>query len=530
MQNGQQRREREPGRARKVIFENDGGDGQRCAEETEEALLKMRMERLVGTGVDTAFITTRSSGFGQFIHRTRIGTVFTSREGGYKHNMTETLIARETDYLQIMSAFCRANGIDVFWSMRMNDTHDGSTRWYGEATFKTNRLKREHPEWLLGSRENKPRHGAWTAVNYAVPDIRELAVAFVEEVLDNYDVDGVHLDFYRHPVFFPSTAAGLPATPEETAMMTGVVREVRRLADRKAEQLHRPLQVSVRVPDSLEYGLAIGLDIEGWLREGLLDLLIMTSYLKLNPWEYSAQLGRKYGVKVYASLDETRVTDPFAEELRQSGRCYLARAMNALRAGVDGIYLFNFTPRELKNFNAENASVFQVVDDMERLNTYDKTYVASVRGIGAIAGGGYPHEAFIRVPVLNPGAPAYLEVGGTYAIDMPIGDDVHWGRGQGVVPAVTLGIRIEGLASPDEARVEFGGRVLTGGVRQGIWTAYALDPDTVAAGNNRFAVTLEQDTGRAVKLLDVKVDIDYRRAEPAGAGTMDAEKEEGGRL
>lgn len=502
-------------RSRKVIFENDGNDVLRCPEETKLAMLEKRMASLEGTRVDTAFVTTTFSGFGQFVHQTRLGSVFTSREGEYRHNITDTLIGQGADYLTVMSEFCRGNEIDIFWTLRMNDTHDGSTRWYGEATFRTNRLKQEHPEWLLGSRENKPRHGAWTAVNYAVPEVRELAVAFVREVLDNYDVDGVNLDFYRHPVFFPSTAAGLPATPEETAMMTGLVREVRQLLNRKAE---RPLQLSVRVPDSLEYGLAIGLDIEAWLREDLLDLMIMTSYLKFNPWEYSVRLGHSYGVKVYASLDETRVTDPYAEELRQSGRCYLGRAMNALRAGVDGIYLFNYTPRELQHFNDENVAVFQLVDDMERLNTYDKTYVASVRGIGAIAGGGYPHETFINVPVLNPGAPAYLACGDTYAIDLPIGDDVNWGRSRGVRPRVTLGIRLEGVASPGEARVVFNGRVATDGERQGIWTMYALDPDTVVTGNNRFAITLEQDTGRAVKLLDVRVDIDYRSEMAADAG------------
>lgn len=40
--------------------------------------------------------------------------------------------------------------------------------------------------------------------------------------------------------------------------------------------------VAVRVPDSVEYCRARGFDIERWLFEGLVDLLIATCYFQLN--------------------------------------------------------------------------------------------------------------------------------------------------------------------------------------------------------------------------------------------------------
>lgn len=496
-------------RGRKVIFENDGADVLYYQVTGKEELLAKRMSSLLNTQVDTVFVSTTNSGFGQFTHNTRIGTVFTNRESQFQNNMTGTFIDQGTDYLHIVSDFCKENGLDLYWTMRMNDTHDGSTNWYGELTFATNKIKNRHPEWLLGSRENKPRYGAWSAVNYAVSEIRELAVAFIEEVLDNYDVNGIHLDFFRHPVFFPSTAAGFPATMEEIEMMTGLIQEIKQRADRKGSGCGRPILISVRVPDSVEYSLAVGLDIETWMKEGMIDFLIATSYLKFNFWEYSVQLARKYGVKVYASLDETRVKDPIARQLRESGRCYLARAMNALRAGADGIYLFNYTPRELEKFDEAHSNVMNMVGDMEQLNACDKTYVASVRGVGAIAGGGYPHEGFIRVPVLNPDAAILLECGRESAVDLPIGDDVNWGKNEGIIPEITLGIRFENAPSPGDVQIRFNGDVLAGGRSEGIWTVYELAPETVKIGVNRCSVLLEKDRGVEAKLLDLKVDIHY---------------------
>lgn len=95
-------------------------------------------------------------------------------------------------------------------TVRMNDTHDGSKAEYGPILFRDNKLKNEHPEYLLGTIQKPLRHGAWSAVNFALPDVRDLAFRDIEEVCRNYDIDGIELDFFRHPVFFKSTSRGDP--------------------------------------------------------------------------------------------------------------------------------------------------------------------------------------------------------------------------------------------------------------------------------------------------------------------------------
>ncbi len=78
----------------------------------------------------------------------------------------------------------------------MNDNHDGSKAEYGPIIFKASKLKNEHPEYLLRTKKKPPKYGSWTAVNYALPEVRELAFRYYEEVCLNYDIDGIELDSF----------------------------------------------------------------------------------------------------------------------------------------------------------------------------------------------------------------------------------------------------------------------------------------------------------------------------------------------
>ena len=51
----------------------------------------------------------------------------------------------------------REAGMEVFASIRMNDTHDAWGGWYGEHLFP--QLKKDHPEWLVASKTKRAKHG-----------------------------------------------------------------------------------------------------------------------------------------------------------------------------------------------------------------------------------------------------------------------------------------------------------------------------------------------------------------------------------
>jgi len=371
-------------RTRRVIFNNDGNEPVYYLDEaTEEAFLACRTAPLEGSQVDSIFYCTWSSGFSFFTHDTKVGQVFdttvnpkhpANKIGGFSRNKTRAFINQGTDPLKMMVAWCKARGVEIFWSFRMNDTHDGQGAWYSDPLFP--QLKRDRPEWLVGSKAKRPPHGAWSAVDFGRQEIRDLAVAFIEEVCQSYDVDGIEMDFFRHPLLFKTPASGKDATEDELAKLTAMVRRVRQVTEREGLKRGRPILVGVRVPDSAAYCKAMGIDIEQWLAEGLIDLMAVSGYFRLNPWEVSVALGHKHGVPVYPCLSETRQRDSQARKLRASLACYRARAMNVWASGADGVYLFNF-------FNPRSP-LWRELGDPKTLAAMDKVYTTGARDPAAI--------------------------------------------------------------------------------------------------------------------------------------------------
>ena len=498
-----QRRKEAAHRKRRIIFNNDGDDiVYQCKAVTVEELLNARTTALAGSQVDSIFYCTWSSGFGVFTHNTKVGQVFETREAPFTNNPTRAFLDAGIDPLRVMTDFGRKHGIEVFWSLRMNDTHDGSLTEYGPVMFNMNKLKVAHPEYLFSTPQQKPKYGAWSAVDFGRAEVRDLAFRFVEEVCRNYDVDGIELDFFRHPIFFKHNSQGLPCDDEDRAQMTGLLQRIRALCDDLGRRRGRPLLMAVRVPDSVEYSRAIGIDLERWLADDLADLLVVTSYIQLNPWEYSVALGHKYGVPVYPSLDESRVRDEAARGLRSSVEAYRARAMNVWAAGADGVYMFNF-------FNPRSP-LWRELGDPAALQRMNKDYFASVRGVGVAAGNSLPHQSFIRLATLNPGASLPLAPDKPATVKFSVGDDVRWGESKGVGTAVTLRLQFKALKQPANAVVALNDVPLAGGAVAKDWLEFKLDAKLLKQGANVVTVTpAPQDRG---SLTDLHLTVRYKGA------------------
>jgi hypothetical protein len=242
------------------------------------------------------------------------------------------------------------------------------------------------------------------------------------------------------------------ASEDERDMMTDLVRRVREMTEQVGCRRGKPILIMIRVPDSIEYSRDMGLDVERWLREGLVDLLVTTCYFQLNPWEYSVALGHKYGVPVYAGLSEARVKGE-GRFRRGQIECYRGRAANAWAAGVDGIYVFNY-------FNPRGA-VFRELGDPRSLGTMDKLYFVTVRDGGPdrfLAKG----SQYQSIPLLTPDHPTSLGPSRPLSVPLSVAEDLSQTRA-GPPPEVTLHLEIPGLASAEQVSVQLGGQTLPGG-------------------------------------------------------------------
>lgn len=264
------------------------------------------------------------------------------------------LAAEGTDTLQVVAAACHEAGMACYASLRMNGDYAAKPTDDSLSRQLNSDFWRAHPEF----RVRGPKGEDKTKLSYAFPEVRAFKLGILREVVAR-DIDGINLDFLRHPPFFGSEmAAGSQA---ET--MTGFLRDVRRLLDDEGQRKHRHLGLSARV-DWKEYQ-TLGCDIETWLREGLLDYLVIAEHalggyeIDLAPFVRMAKgtgCAVLFGEEaILSGHDRTAAEDKLVAEGKLAPpkrdhltlEQYQTRAARWYSAGADGVHLFNEGDRKV---------------------------------------------------------------------------------------------------------------------------------------------------------------------------------------
>ena len=275
------------------------------------------------------------------VHQFNVARLYRSKVADeWRPGHVQKLYGDGPDGLQVYIDLCRQNGYEAWFAMRANDTHNHADTEHGRMQWESCRFKQQHPEMMVGSRSAPPPYGRWSSLDYAQPVVREQVFRILQEVCQNYDVDGIQLDFFRHPTIFKSAAWGGQVSAEEVQMMTDLMRRLRAMMDQEGVRRGRPILFCVRAPDSAEYAKAIGLDIRTWMQEDLIDAWAAGSLFLLQDWSETVRLAHQYGCQLWASLDNSLASPNRLGINSLEG--YRARALNAWRAGVDTIFLFNF--------------------------------------------------------------------------------------------------------------------------------------------------------------------------------------------
>ncbi len=310
------------------------------------------------------------------------------------------------DPLQPILQFWKRDGRTFFFSMRMNDAHHDIFNW----AHLWDDFRRTHrdlwidpptdPEWetqflpWLNGTGPKPEFPSRRdlRLDYSKPQVRKHYLDTLREACRRYDLDGIELDWLRSPKLFRPREV-------DTVLMTAFVTEARIILDASAKTRGRPLRLVSRVPDSPEDARAMGLDVEAWLKKGLLDAVIagngvVFSGLDLEAW---VALAHRYHTPVYGSLERIKMRKSFSRY--GSPETLRAAAATLWEKGADGLYFFNFYLRD-------EMPLFDEFGDRAKLAELPKEYFCDID----MRSGPWSSLGEAQLVALKPGTPATVHL------------------------------------------------------------------------------------------------------------------------
>ena len=452
------------------------------------------IDECAATGVDT-FIYGVSRDDGLF-YPSKVGQRFQNGEHGDDapgfrqaaywrlYNNMQSLIDRGLDPLSVLIDRAHEKGMDFFASLRLG-----------------------------GYKGMDPTHAvANGGGNFVHEEVRDYHLAVLGELVTDYPVEGVELDFAAGsggsaPLLQPDEAR------EHTALMTNWIAQVAAMARTRPGE---PALVGARVFPTEEMNLAIGLDVSAMLREGLLDYVtpMIYNYNLVDPnmpidWLIEAAHRSKAAVypmvQAYYQLEGARRFHGLEHAAPAMMR---AAAANYWDKGADGLYTW-FLKWPLGDVE---RSILSQLSDPDQLVEADKHYVVN-RSSGATVASGYSTSLPLDIEA--------DDVGTRRPVRFYIADDVAASADR--IRQVLLKIRIKDLVSADRLSFFLNGESLAPETLlrdygeftapyDWMWLEFHLETVRPCKGENLLEIELQARAHGLISPLrveDVEIIIEY---------------------
>jgi len=317
--------------------------GSRSAEQMSLAGLNAFVDQYANTAVSHLFLCPNAM---KASHRSQVRDAIWELGAGQNAPAEEfakqwcanarLLDERGLDPYSVWIARCREKKISPWLSMRMNDVHNvDDVDNYIHSSF-----WRKHPDyWRV------PGGKGWTdrALDYGIPAMREHAMAYVRELLERYDPDGLELDWMRFGYHFrPGQEA------EGVVILNQFMRDVRGLTREWAGKRGHPIKLGARVPTLPDAAKRLGMDGVSWVREGLVDMLVPTPFWATTDFDIPIELWRERigsaakNIVLAAGAEILVRPYPAAKPIEADITSTRGFAAAGLHRGADSIYLFNY--------------------------------------------------------------------------------------------------------------------------------------------------------------------------------------------
>ena len=382
-----------------VVF-NEDGDFAFLSPDPLKAkqLLELNVAAHAALGINT-YTFSIGAGSDVLYYNTKAASPYGWRQTSYelkdsnwaaRIRSARSCIAAGMNAVLVAGKEAKRNGMRFIPSLRMNDSHFMTDPYNYPLTGK---FWIDNGERLKIGKSPLPFSKDYgNLFDYTHKEVRDFRFAVFEEALQLHQdiIDGFELDFNRVQVFFPREK-----NAEGMKLMTALVRKMRNRLNLLAKQKGRPMHLLVRVPPSTAACNLAGLDIQTWIKEGLIDLVTPSQLMTLAhdmPIQDMVDLGKQHGVKVYPSLFPRSsfrkamlpAANGFGMDLPYGRMANLAEllgaAANYRMMGARGFYLFNFKGGDKdEGFRPHPDWMYALVAGLknDKLNTTEKVYAVT---------------------------------------------------------------------------------------------------------------------------------------------------------
>lgn len=210
-------------------------------------------------------------------YETSVGEVYGRRFGAdFQTGLArgiQALRSEGTDALKVVCDHMHGHGKEVLAAVRMSDTHHSSITTSNPLCplFTV-----EHPEFVIRQPDERTNE---TALDYSHPEVRSHRLAIMKEIVENYDVDGLELNFVRWAKHFPRDKGR-----EKAHILTGFMEQLHEVMLSAAHKRGRDsLTLGIRVPESLAACWLAGVDVRTWVKRGWIDYLVISTWNNTDP-------------------------------------------------------------------------------------------------------------------------------------------------------------------------------------------------------------------------------------------------------
>ena len=428
------------------------------------------------------------------------------------------------DPVRILLEAVKQRGREVFFAYRANVhyplTPGAEHGWAMPAVAPKHPdlVKANRPDWVT-------MHAGQPFWNYAIPEVRDLKVRILRELAENYDFDGISVDFARTPRLLP-----IGRQWKDRDDLTAFMRQLRLTLLEVERQRGRPFLLAARVPETVMGCHFDGMDVERWARERLVDIFVLGSRSSDVKIEKFRSITAGTGIKLYPGWTDHHASDGYGNAPIEVLRGVFA---NWWSQRPDGVYAFNFFPSSpgaaekvgrgpSARWNLDRQ-MFAEIGSPETLRDKDKVFYVQRRGGGHGAewvpspdNWHTPRHAYFLTNMFAP-LPAPLTNDGRTdtLLTLKVADDVSAASGR--IETLTLRLLLAKLepqkltASLVEVRIN--NLLLTGAIVDGEWLVFPVDPLSLAVGDNLVGVRVtERPPGvrREVTVEKLELHVKYR--------------------